>query len=110
MRFYSFVLKNVVRRRVRSTLTVVGMAVAVGAVVALIGVSNGTERSFKEIYKRQNIAIIVDQHGAKQRLTSVLEEKLGEQIAKIPGVQQVNGGLVDYTSLEDLGADAVIVN
>ncbi len=110
MRFYSFVLKNVVRRRVRSTLTVIGMAVAVGAVVALIGVSNGTERSFKEIYKRQNIAIIVDQHGAKQRLTSVLDEKLGEQIAKIPGVQQVNGGLVDYTSLEDLGADAVIVN
>ena len=35
MRFYTFVLKNVVRRRVRSTLTVIGMAVAVGAVVAL---------------------------------------------------------------------------
>ena len=76
----------------------------------MIGVSNGTERSFKEIYKRQNIDILVEQRGAKQRLTSVLDEKLGEQIAKIPGVAQVNPGLVDYTSLEELGADAVIVN
>lgn len=110
MRFYSFVLKNVVRRRVRSTLTVIGMAVAVGAVVALIGVSSGTERSFKDIYKRQNIAILVEQRGAKQRLTSVLDEKLGQEIAKIPGVEQVNPGLVDFTSLEELGADAVVVN
>ena len=110
MRFYSFVLKNVVRRRVRSTLTVIGMAVAVGAVVALIGVSSGTERSFKDIYKRQNVAVLVEQRGAKQRLTSVLDEKLGLQIAKIPGVEQVNPGLVDFTSLEELGADAVVVN
>jgi putative ABC transport system permease protein len=110
MRFYSFVFKNVVRRRVRSTLTVIGMAVAVGAVVALVGVSNGTERSFKEIYKRQNIAIIVEQRGNKQRLTSVLDEKLGDKIAKIPGVTQVSPGLVEYGELEELGVEAAILN
>ena len=86
MRFYTFVLKNVVRRRMRSSLTVIGVAVAVGAVVALVGISNSSERSFLEIYRRQNVAIIVQQQGAKQRLTSVLDAKLGKKIAKIPGV------------------------
>ena len=88
MRFYTFVLKNVVRRRVRSSLTVIGMAVAVGAVVALVGISSGFERSFLDIYQRQKVDIIVQQRGVKQRLTSVLDAKLGDEIAKIPGVKQ----------------------
>ena len=46
MRFYSFVFKNVIRRRVRSTLTVIGMAVAVGAVVALVGISSSSGHRF----------------------------------------------------------------
>lgn len=109
MRFHTFVLKNVVRRRIRSTLTVIGMAVAVGAVVALVGISNSSIRSFLAIYTNQKIAIIVQQRGAKQRLTSTLSDKLGEQIARIPGVKQVHTGLVDYTSLEDLGINALVV-
>ena len=84
MRFYTFVLKNVIRRRMRSSLTVIGVAVAVGAVVALVGISNSSEQSFMQIYQRQNVAILVQQRGAKQRLTSVLDANLGEKIAKIP--------------------------
>lgn len=72
MRFYTFVLKNVIRRRMRSSLTVIGVAVAVGAVVALIGVSNSSERSFLEMYQRQNVAIIV-----QQRRQATLDQRVG---------------------------------
>jgi putative ABC transport system permease protein len=109
MRFYTFVLKNVVRRRVRSSLTVIGMAVAVGAVVALVGISAGFERSFLAIYQRQKVDIIVQQRGVKQKLTSVLDAKLGDRIAKIPGVKQINSGLVDFTSMDELGPIGVLV-
>jgi len=109
MRFYTFVLKNVIRRRVRSSLTVIGMAVAVGAVVALVGISSSSVQSFLAIYQNQKVAIVVQQRGAKQRLTSALSDKLGDEIAKIPGVKQVNTGLVDYTSLEELGISALVV-
>jgi putative ABC transport system permease protein len=109
MHFHTFILRNVLRRRVRSSLTVVGLAVAVGAVVALVGISNSSIQSFLDIYHNLKIAIIVQQRGAKQRLTSTLSEKLGDEIAKIPGVKQVNTGLVDYTSLEELGINALIV-
>lgn len=109
MRFYSFVLKNVFRRRVRSSLTVIGMAVAVGAVVALVGISSGFERSFMAIYKQQKVDIIVQQRGVKQKLTSVLEAKLEDEIAKIPGVKGINSGLVDFTSMDELGPVGVLV-
>ena len=109
MRFHTFVLKNVLRRRVRSSLTVVSMAVAVGAVVALVGISNGFERSFLAIYQRQKVDLIIQQRGVKQKLTSVLEAKLGDQIAKIPGVKQVASGLVDFTSMDELGPVGVLV-
>ncbi|MEN6452327.1 MAG: ABC transporter permease, partial [Thermoguttaceae bacterium] len=92
-----------------STLTAIGMAVAVGGVVALVGVSSGSVRSFKAIYQRMKVSIVVQQKGAKQRLTSALPESLGLEIAKIPGVKQVNPGLVDYTSLEELGISALVV-
>jgi putative ABC transport system permease protein len=109
MRFYSFVLKNVFRRRVRSMLTVVGMAVAVGAVVALVGVSSSSVDSFLAIYRTQKIDIVVQQRDAKQRLTSTLSDELEKKIEKIPGVRQVNPGLVDFTSLPQLGSSAVLV-
>ncbi len=109
MRFHTFVLKNVFRRRVRSTLTVVGMSLAVGIVVALVGVSNSTVQQFLNIYQRQDVSIVVEQKCAKQRLTGVLDAKLGERIAKLPGVRDVNPGLVDFTSIEELGIDAVVI-
>lgn len=108
MRFYAFVLKNVFRRRVRSSLTVIGMAVAVGAVVALVGISSGFERSFLKVYQKQNVDIIVQQKGISQRLTSVLDAKLGKQIENVPGVKQVNSGLVDMTTIEELGPVPVL--
>jgi putative ABC transport system permease protein len=109
MRFHTFVLKNVLRRRVRSSLTVVSMAVAVGAVVALVGISKGFEQSFLAIYQRQKVDLVIQQRGVKQKLTSVLEAKLGDQIAKIPGVKQVASGLVDFTSMDELGPVGVLV-
>ena len=109
MRFHTFVLKNVLRRRVRSSLTVVSMAVAVGAVVALVGISKGFEQSFLAIYQRQKVDLVIQQRGVKQKLTSVLEAKLDKQIAKIPGVKQVASGLVDFTSMDELGPVGVLV-
>ena len=49
------------------------------------------------------------QQGAKQRLTSVLSESWATKSPKIPGVKQVNTGLVDYTSIEELGINAMVV-
>lgn len=109
MRFLSFVFRSVMRRRVRSALTVIGIAVAVGSVVALVGISRESERSFLSIYERQRISLMVLRAGAAQRLTSALDERLGDKIAAIPGVHRAYAGLVDMMSLPQLGPVGVLV-
>jgi len=42
MRLATVVLRNILRRPARSALTVAGVAVAVAAVVALVGISRGS--------------------------------------------------------------------
>ena len=59
MRLISLVYKNIARRRIRSALTVMGMAVAVAAVIALVGIADGFKRSFLDMYRAQGVDIVV---------------------------------------------------
>jgi putative ABC transport system permease protein len=102
MRFSTFVIKNIVRRRVRSSLTVIGVAVAVGAVVALVGIASGFVQSFLEIYQKKKVDLIVQQAGEKQKLLSALPETLGDRIAALPGVKLVYAGLLDHIQMDEL--------
>jgi putative ABC transport system permease protein len=99
MQFYTFILKNVLRRPVRSVLTMTGMAVAVGAFVALVGISNGFLRSFLEIYERRGVDLVISKTQTLERLTSVVDERLGDRIAELPEVAAVSGGIVDVTQV-----------
>jgi putative ABC transport system permease protein len=109
MHFYTFVLRNIFRRKVRSGLTLVGVAVAVGAVVALVGISDGFESSFLQLYQERNVDLLVSRKGLMDRLTSGLDERVGEKIGGLPHVKAVGAGLIDMVSLEKLGVIGVMV-
>jgi putative ABC transport system permease protein len=109
MRFSTFVVKNIVRRPMRSSLTVIGVAVAVGAVVALVGISFGFERSFLAIYQKQHVDLVIQQIGQKQKLASTLPLALKDKIKAVPGVLQVYPGLVDQISMDELEFTGLIL-
>ncbi|MGO9465016.1 MAG: ABC transporter permease [Isosphaeraceae bacterium] len=109
MRFSTIVLKNAIRRPLRSILTALAIAVAVGTVVALVGISYGFERTFLDLYRGSGIGLIVVRAGSKQRMTSTLDERLADKIRALPGVRDVFGGLVDTVSFNDLGLYGVLV-
>ena len=100
MRFTTFVLKNLLRRKLRSALTAGGVAIAVSAVVALLGISNGFEQSFTDLYVKRGVDLIVVRAGVTDRLTSRLDESLGRRLAQLPGVRAVAPGLMDVVSFE----------
>lgn len=110
MRFFGFVLKNVTRRPVRSLLTVLGVAVAIGAVVALVGISSGFANSFRELHVQRGVDLVVVRSGRTERLTSSLRMELGEKIRKVEGVRDVAPGLMDVVSFEDLDLYGVVIN
>ncbi len=109
MRFYQFVLKNVFGRKVRSALTAAGIAVAIGAMVAFVGIAEGFKKSFLEVYQNRGIDLIVTHPGGLTVLNSYLPESLGAKVAAVDGVKWASTGLLDTVSFEDLGKYNIFV-
>lgn len=109
MHFISLVLKNIGRRRFRSTFTVVGVAVAAGAVAALVGLSTGFEHMLIDMYHERGIDLVVVRSGVTERLTSSLDAKLEPTLAGMPEVRQAAPELLDVVSLEDVNLVGVTV-
>jgi putative ABC transport system permease protein len=104
MYFFTFLLKNLIRRPARSLLTVVGLAVAVGAVVALVGVATGFENDFLSVYQSRDLDIVVQRAGkGTEAQNLVLPEALEDSISQVEGVRQVVGGLVDFIDFDENG-------
>jgi putative ABC transport system permease protein len=110
MSFFSILLKNLFRRRTRSLLTVFGLAVAVAAMVALVGVASRFEQSYYELYDRMKVDLVVQEGGGSQMLNRSIRESLGKEIEALPGVSRAAGGLVDTVAFEDYDLFMVVVN
>ncbi len=110
MRFSTMILHNVMRRKLRSGLTVVAVAIAVGSVVALVGIANGFKDSFMEFYQSAGVDIIVTRSGSQRRLTSTLNASLSDRIQALPGVKEVVPGLADVVSFADVNLYVVPVS
>lgn len=110
MRFPAIIWKNIYRRKMRSLLTICGLAVAVATVVSLVGISESFQRHFIDLYTARNIDMVVQRYGVHAELSISLPEELGAKIAKIPHVTSVIGGLMDEISLEDQDLPAVFLD
>ncbi len=110
MLFFSFVLRNVRRRPTRSLLTTIGLAVAVAAVISLVGISSGFEKSFQDLYAKREVDLVVQRTGGTQRLSKGLDESLGQKIEVLSGVRDVSRGLMDVVAFPENNLFVVIVN
>ncbi len=110
MYFLTFVLKNLFRRKVRSLLTVVGAAVAIGAVVALVGLSNGFEESFASVFQARGVDLLVAVKGQAFQYTGGIDESVGERIRRVPGVHAVGPTLIDLISIQDPLRDVNLIS
>ncbi|MBV8076463.1 MAG: ABC transporter permease [Planctomycetaceae bacterium] len=110
MRFTTLIARNLLRRGVRTALTVVGLAIGIAAVVALLGIAWGFERSFLAINEAKGIDLIVVRAGVSDKLTSNLDEAIGGQLRKVEGVREVAGSLMDVVSFEEANLVSVLIN
>ncbi|MCM2373289.1 ABC transporter permease [Aporhodopirellula aestuarii] len=110
MKFTTMTFRNVMRRPLRSGLTLVAVALAVCAVVSLVGIANGFKATFMDFYQGAGVDLLVVRSGSARRLTSTLEESLGDQIAALDGVVDVIPGLADVVSFPDEGLYVVPVS
>src|SRR3954447_3993293 len=110
MRFTNIIFRNMLRRGVRTVLTVLGLGIGIAAVVALLGIAWGFERSFMRLYEAKAIDLVVVKAGVSDRLTSNLDASVGDRLRRVPGVREVAGTLMDVVSFEEANLVSVLVN
>lgn len=101
MFFLSFVLRNLIRRKMRTFLTVLGISVGVTAVVTLVTISYGFENEWLKAFQSRGTQVVVMKRGTADILTSSLDESIKEDLLKIDGVNEVASVLVDLVAVED---------
>lgn len=100
MYFATFILKNLSRRPIRTGLTVLGLAVAVGSMIALLGVSHNVEKSVESAFDVRRVDLIVMQKGKPLGINSQFSEWFVEQTANMPEVERVSEGAVGEANLQ----------
>ena len=80
------ILKNLWRRKTRTFLTVLGIAVGVAAVVSLSAFGEGIATGFERMFSSSGADLTVAQKDAVMLLISSVDEEVGEELEQIPGI------------------------
>lgn len=94
MYFAAFILKNLTRRPVRTALTVLGLAVTVGSMLALLAVSYNVERSVESAFDTRRVDLVVLQANKPLGLDSDFRESMVDQVRAMPEVERVSEGVI----------------
>jgi putative ABC transport system permease protein len=103
MYFITLVFKNLFRRKFRSILTLIGVAVAVCTMVTFLGIADDFETTAYNAFQKRGADIVVVQENVPNQLNSELNEDIANSIEKIPGVKRVTPGLMELISLSNKG-------
>ncbi len=109
MRLVTITWRNLFRRKARTLLTISGLAVAVLSVVALVGISEGFQRSYVDLFSERQVDIIVQHAGSSNNLNRQLDYSVGDKLRKVSGVREVLPGQMDVLSLPELDLEKVFV-
>jgi putative ABC transport system permease protein len=83
-------LKNLFRRKTRSVLTVVGVAIGIAAVVALVSVARGIRTQFNDFFSAGDAHLVLTRKGAADPFISYLPDTLLEDLRGARGVAGVH--------------------
>src|SRR3954467_1459884 len=98
MTFLNVVTRGLQRRPIRTGLTLLGIAVGIAAVVALIGLSRGLLTSWTAGMKSRGTDIVV--HNMRGSLTpKPFPASIRDRIANVPGVWQSFALFADFMSI-----------
>jgi putative ABC transport system permease protein len=100
MTFFTVILRGLLRRRVRTGLTLAGISIGVAAVVALVGMARGFEKSWQVGLKARGTDIVVS--NKEGSLTpKPFNASVRDQIKNLPHIDATCDLLVEVTSVED---------
>lgn len=94
------VLRNLFRRKTRTSLTVVGVAMGVAAIIALGAMTEGLQTGYNSMLTGSKADLVLSQPDAIDISFSSIDQKVGEELSLMPEVDQVSGMLQGWTQTE----------
>ncbi len=94
------ILKNLFRRKGRTLLTLIGIAIGVAAIVALGAAAEGMRSGFAAMSQGSQGDLVLTQADAVSALLSSVDEQVADQVRTWPEVDGVDGVLLTNASVE----------
>ena len=94
-------LKTLLRRKMRTALTVVGVSIGVAGVVALVSVSRGLRGELDQFFAVQDAHLVVTRKGAADPFISYLPDTLLRSLARHDAVASAHPFLFGATQIPD---------
>jgi len=95
------IFKNLSRRKGRTTLTVVGIAIGVAAIVALGAVARGMRAGFTTMTRGSQADLVLTQADAMSAMLSSFDQQVADELRNWREVSAVEGVLFGNTLTED---------
>ena len=100
MTFFTIVIRGLIRRPVRTGLTLLGISIGIAAVVALVGMAWGYEKSIGRQLDVIGIDMLVSNMSGGL-LPKVFDESLQTRVTELPNVKETTSVLMLMLSVED---------
>ncbi len=94
------ILKNLLGRKTRSLLTIVGIAIGIAAMVALVAIADGLEEGYTAMLTGSQGDLIVTQSDAADISAAAVDEQVGQQLEALPEVEDLTGMLQSIVTAE----------
>jgi putative ABC transport system permease protein len=96
----TIIVRGLMRRPVRTGLTLFGISIGIAAVVALVGVSRGFETSWNVGMRTRHIDIVVSTLGSGIT-PKPFDVSVRDRVVTVPNVAATCSLFVDFTAIED---------
>ena len=93
-------IKNLLRRKIRTILTIFGISIGVAAIIGLGALADGLEGGYQSMLSGSNADLILNQPNTVDISYSSIDEEVGEQLKASPEVSEVSGMLQGFTQAE----------
>ena len=96
------ILRNLLRRKTRTILTLIGIAIGVAAVVSMGTMAEGFINAYNTMLTGSGADIIVAQSDAGDIMFSAVDDAVGPQLAAMAGVDKVSGVMIGMVTTPDV--------
>lgn len=94
------VFKNLLRRKTRTILTVLGISIGVAAIIGLGAMAEGLDTGYDAMISGSNADLVLSQPDAMDIAYSSVDEAIGDELEAMPEVDEVSGMMQGFVQAE----------